>query len=67
LRYLFFNLYKIFKVHKFLLDFLFADCVFFHFTSAVKKAQAGSRSFRTKKRIIDANNIDALKFCTYNE
>ncbi len=24
--YLFFNLYKIFKVHKFLLDFLFADC-----------------------------------------
>ena len=26
MRYLFFNLYKIFKVHKFLLDFLFADC-----------------------------------------
>ena len=24
--YLFFNLYKIYKVHKFLLDFLFADC-----------------------------------------
>ncbi|MEZ3507855.1 MAG: hypothetical protein K1W10_13070, partial [Lachnospiraceae bacterium] len=27
--YLFFNLYKIFKVHKFLLDFLFAD-LFYH-------------------------------------
>ncbi|MCI8702905.1 MAG: STAS domain-containing protein [Anaerotignum sp.] len=27
----------------------------------MKKAQAGSRSFRTQKRIIDANNIDALK------
>lgn len=37
-------------------------CIFFYFTSVVKKAQAGSRFFRAGKRVIDANNIDALKF-----